>query len=210
MPRRDPRRRQSRALIFFRAAPAGHGVHRSFFTRGRFTRRREGAEGYDLCARPGSDPTPILLRASAAPRESSPLFPAGHGVLRSILTTAVGVAPCGRPAPAPVTRQQGAHAGAPLQSAGRRWAWVHRSEIGSRKSEAGRPRHPPVPPSRGSALLFSGFCLLSSGLFAGHGVHPSLSSLGHVVQRCTSPHPVASRRRPPYCAPGRAARPIMG
>jgi hypothetical protein len=83
MPRRDPRRRQSRALIFFRTAPAGHGVHRSFFARGRFTRRREGAEGYDLRARPGSDPPPILLRASAAPRGSNLLFPAGHGVLRS-------------------------------------------------------------------------------------------------------------------------------
>ena len=51
------------------------------------------------------------ITAAAAP------VSAGHGVHRSdSMQTHVGAAPCGRPLPEPVAREQGAHAGAPLRN----------------------------------------------------------------------------------------------
>lgn len=148
----------NQALIFtFGAAPAGHGVHRSFFARGRFTRRREGAEDMSV-HNPEAAPRQFC---SALPRlrvgqiRCSPL---GMGSIVAFLACVTLFS----------HRRACARFGPVAPSSGYlRLAWG--PSLGSRKSEVGRPSAPhQSPPGRRSAAL------LSSGLSAGHGVHSSL------------------------------------
>jgi hypothetical protein len=108
----------------------------------------------------------------------------------------VGAAPCGRPSPATIAPQQGAHAGAPLQQPiGRRSAGhgVHRSDSIHRQdaeAQGGRVRQSlPRLPSFSASLRL---CGESSAAAAGHGVHRSIRHhLRSSVSICGSQPPPA-------------------